>query len=596
MTIGKKDIALILFALSITAHGLLVSCGYKGEEIKPNTAATQDTVVNDLSYTAVTGNVSTLSAVGVRLNGYANIDVHTSSAGTEQGFLISRFSENPSYAASDLYEPNTENYVRRVPVDSIANDNSITARVYGLIPNTTFYFRTYVIKNGEALHGVVRPFMTGDLTASITTPQNKVDFSSVTVSGKITGLAGDNAGANKKDYGHSVTLNFRCQNVPYTSDTIGTFYKEADSYEENSTDYRYSVINDLTPGERYYVQAYADLQSDFYVYEKDNPTTDTLGNRIYGRNAEDILTHKYVSKTLEFNSLDLSGVVVYNTKDVAVDYDVAEITDAYFVLPSDTLSATEYGVALITSDEYGNTVYDYHPSTDELRTGKRYSVTITDLPLKTSYKYVSYVIVKRITFYSNDILTFSTQDYTPGEVDLGLPSGRIWADRNIGSYSPETYGHYYAWGETSTKKTYTDENYTGDTYTKNIVQTDGDAAHVKWGDDWRMPTREDFQELYYECEWKWTKINGISGVKVISLVNDHYIFLPATGLKKDDTAEEQGKFCRYWTGERELSQQREYGMGYNMYYAEGFPKDSLLPDNTVLPSYGLAIRPVYDKQ
>ena len=86
-------------------------------------------------------------------------------------------------------------------------------------------------------------------------------------------------------------------------------------------------------------------------------------------------------------------------------------------------------------------------------------------------------------------------------VDLGLPSGTKWATCNIGTSTPSGYGNYYAWGETSTKSSYTEAN--SRTYGKNISDFSGntyyDAATANWGSGWRMPTYKEFQELKEKC-------------------------------------------------------------------------------------------------
>lgn len=119
-------------------------------------------------------------------------------------------------------------------------------------------------------------------------------------------------------------------------------------------------------------------------------------------------------------------------------------------------------------------------------------------------------------------------------VDLGLSV--YWCSCNVGAESPEEYGDYYAWGETKPKSSYTEENYSyynNDTkvYTdigENISGTEYDAATVNLGSDWRMPTKDEFQELLDKCTWEWTQINGINGYKVTG-TNGNSIFIPAAG-------------------------------------------------------------------
>ena len=116
-------------------------------------------------------------------------------------------------------------------------------------------------------------------------------------------------------------------------------------------------------------------------------------------------------------------------------------------------------------------------------------------------------------------------------VDLGLSVK--WATCNVGANSPEEYGDYYAWGETSTKSSYSKNNC--ETYRKSIGDikgTDRDVAHVKWGGSWRMPTKAELEELVNNCVWTWTTRNGVKGYKVTGVKTgdlSNFIFLPAEG-------------------------------------------------------------------
>jgi hypothetical protein len=85
-------------------------------------------------------------------------------------------------------------------------------------------------------------------------------------------------------------------------------------------------------------------------------------------------------------------------------------------------------------------------------------------------------------------------------VDLGLPSGTLWATCNVGANSPEEYGDFFAWGEVEPKEEYTNENYTY-TETSNVLPLSADAANANWGEAWRMPTRNEQDELRIYCSW-----------------------------------------------------------------------------------------------
>ena len=133
-------------------------------------------------------------------------------------------------------------------------------------------------------------------------------------------------------------------------------------------------------------------------------------------------------------------------------------------------------------------------------------------------------------------------------VDLGLSSGLKWATCNIGANNPEDYGDYFAWGETSPKAEYSWENSV--TYGEQMSDISGnaqyDAATANWGGSWRMPTREQMEELVVHCEWEWTQVNGVNGSKVIG-PNGSCIFLPAAGYRSGSSLYYDGYYGYYWS-------------------------------------------------
>lgn len=134
-------------------------------------------------------------------------------------------------------------------------------------------------------------------------------------------------------------------------------------------------------------------------------------------------------------------------------------------------------------------------------------------------------------------------------VDLGLPSGTKWATCNIGASSPEDAGSYFAWGETSPKSSYTEENHK--MYGKEIDDISGksayDAATANWGKEWRTPTKAEFEELMNTCHGRFVQQNGVWGVKFTSRANGKYIFLPITGYMHKTTLNNANEKGHYWT-------------------------------------------------
>lgn len=162
-------------------------------------------------------------------------------------------------------------------------------------------------------------------------------------------------------------------------------------------------------------------------------------------------------------------------------------------------------------------------------------------------------------------------------VDLGLPSGLKWATCNIGADSPEEYGDYYAFGETETKATYSEDNskWYGVSYKtlkrKKVLNSNGnltaahDVAVAKWGGKWRMPTAKEQEELLNECTWEWTAQNGKSGY-VITGPNGKSIFLPAAGFRSGSDLKDAGGVGHYWGA---TAYNGDFNACYMYFHADG---------------------------
>lgn len=152
-------------------------------------------------------------------------------------------------------------------------------------------------------------------------------------------------------------------------------------------------------------------------------------------------------------------------------------------------------------------------------------------------------------------------------VDLGLPSGLLWAECNVGASSPEDYGNYYAWGETTTKSVYNwntychsngdsdqltkycnDSNYGYNDYMDNltILQPGDDVATVNMGSEWRTPTMEEWQELIDNTQLARTMQNGVYGIRYIAS-NGQSLFMPAAGYRWGGDICYAGERGNYWT-------------------------------------------------
>ena len=131
-------------------------------------------------------------------------------------------------------------------------------------------------------------------------------------------------------------------------------------------------------------------------------------------------------------------------------------------------------------------------------------------------------------------------------VDLGLSVK--WATCNIGANKPEEYGDYFAWGETTTKSSYTKENSRTDFECMGDISGNEnyDAARANWDGTWRLPTKREMEELRDECTWQWTSQSGVNGYKVTG-PNGNNIFLPAAGYCLGTSRFYVGKYGFYWS-------------------------------------------------
>ena len=189
-------------------------------------------------------------------------------------------------------------------------------------------------------------------------------------------------------------------------------------------------------------------------------------------------------------------------------------------------------------------------------------------------------------------------------VDLGLPSGTLWATCNVGADSPEDYGNYYAWGETETKSTYNWSTYkwcngdydkltkynTNSDYgpidNKTVLDLEDDVAHVNWGGGWRMPTYKEIKELR-KCKWKWTTQNGVSGRKVTG-PNGNSIFLPAAGCYNGGSLDNVGSNGYSWAS----SLYTDVPIAsYGLYFTSTFVRME-----SIYRQYGRPVRPVCSPQ
>ena len=199
-------------------------------------------------------------------------------------------------------------------------------------------------------------------------------------------------------------------------------------------------------------------------------------------------------------------------------------------------------------------------------------------------------------------------------VDLGLASGTRWATANVGAKTPQDYGNYYAWGETSTKETYNWSTYKYGTYdydgdyskltkynpsdSKTTLDLSDDAAYVNWGGKWRMPTKAQQDELRNQCYWVWTESYNNSNVKGYIVykakgeadkgkyvykgktpsssysLSDAHIFLPAAGYRGDGDLDGAGSDGYYWSSSLDTDHPSgAWSVGFSSGYVGSYDAD-----------------------
>ena len=196
-------------------------------------------------------------------------------------------------------------------------------------------------------------------------------------------------------------------------------------------------------------------------------------------------------------------------------------------------------------------------------------------------------------------------------VDLGLPSGTLWATTNVGATNPEDLGDYFAWGETVPNK----ENYswtttawvyyegsslrfskynTSDQYgeidNKTELDPEDDAAYVNWGPEWRMPSADQVNELLTQCTWEWVEVNGVNCRKITGS-NGKSIFLPAAGQRSGANTSSVGTNGNYWSRDLYATTTVNPMNAFKLYFSKTMKQRTSGSRN-----YGCSVRPVYASQ
>ena len=192
-------------------------------------------------------------------------------------------------------------------------------------------------------------------------------------------------------------------------------------------------------------------------------------------------------------------------------------------------------------------------------------------------------------------------------VDLGLPSGLLWASCNVGAQSPEDFGNYYAWGETSAKEVYGWNTYAYgegpyeltkycgnplyglNSYSDSLttLEASDDAASVVLGDGARMPTKDEWKELKDHTNRSWITHNGVNGC-LLTASNGNSIFLPAAGSREDASLYYVGNYGGYWSSTLEAP-----GPSIAWKFSVSSPRNEF---DVEVRCHGLSVRAVRDGQ
>ena len=181
---------------------------------------------------------------------------------------------------------------------------------------------------------------------------------------------------------------------------------------------------------------------------------------------------------------------------------------------------------------------------------------------------------------------------TAGAVDLGLPSGLLWCEHNVGASRPEEFGLYFSWGNVTghaegSGYDFSQTNYdasAGAALTGNITVDDTyDMAHHNMGGLWRLPRPAEFSELNSNCDYVWIDEDGVQGMRFTSRINGNAIFFPAAGNFNGTTLDYRGTSGYYWSSGF-LSASTAYYLNFN--------STEVNPQNYSHRRYGLSVRAV----
>lgn len=298
------------------------------------------------------------------------------------------------------------------------------------------------------------------------------------------------------------------------------------------------------------------------------------------------------SEKLEAEAINLASYIFLRGND-KVQFNLDFLTKGLIdKIPSGDYTFADKVFPLMV--KYGEGLYTEKHASFGKNLGYKLNVTID--PDLASFLKGYYKSVHKVNCGESKSSISKSNNAQEERVDLGLSSGILWATCNIGATSPSEIGDYFAWGERESKDVYGWDTYKlcrgsynsifkyTETDGKKVLDSQDDVAKSMLGGEWRIPTKEDMEELVEECEWKWTSLNGQLGWKVIGS-NNNYIFLPASGAASSYRIAGVNELGRYWTATRDES---NYS-AYNLRFKDGTDTIVVVDDTRF---YGRTIRPV----
>ena len=395
-----------------------------------------------------------------------------------------------------------------------------------LEPETTYYYRSYVILNDEVSYGQIESFKTLAVNSMIQTLDAGDVYPKEATLNAMLDLT--DCKYNSIEYGFELTP----EGGEAKTLTANNLADKAFSYRDEN----------LVMNTGYSYAAYVKLDGILYKGESKTFTTASIQASVTAEASE-----------IRCKSAAISGSLIVQSegsfsKSAVLYYSSSERT--LVGLKSNGIKKT------LTLGAYGS-----------------YSETLSSLSSSTSYNFAVVTKVDDVEFASI-IGNFSTLAPPSGSVELGVSV--LWASCNLGASKPSEYGGYYQWagttdvsdtgiyldwsncpyhtGSSSTSgwtKYNTDPSY-GTVDNKTVLEAMDDAASVALGGKWRMPKYEEWDELRNtdNCSWTWTTIDGVNGYKVQSKKSgykDNWIFLPAAGNRHNDDLNMVGSFGYYWS-------------------------------------------------